>query len=326
MKYLFSALAIALLISGLIQTAAAHHGTKAFTDLSTQDEYYVTILELHARGIVNGNGDNTVTPNNPLNRAELVVIVNRAAGTQKQTTDKNCFQDVREEWFAADVCAAARLGFIKGYADGFFRPTQEVTSGESAKILLNTLLKRNHQDLSEASKEIEQQEFFFKKFDLNASIKRNEAFERLLRIVHHKEQSPEFMDQMDQEGNLFNPDIDPIKNQLGVELPIYVEFNQASYDYFLGKNPIILFFHAPWCPLCRASDEVLNEALPSLGGGVIWMKVDYDTQTELKKKYGVTYQDTFILIDGSGEVVGKKNSLRSAESAQEWMLLTLQNQ
>lgn len=326
MKHLFSALAITLLIPGLVQIASAHHATKAFTDLSSQDDYYVTILELHARGIVNGNGDNTVTPQNPLNRAELVAIVNRAAGTEKLPGDKNCFSDVREEWFSAEICAAARLGYVKGYADGFFRPEREVTSGESSKILLNTLLKRNHQDLAEASKELEQQNFYLKKYDLNTSIKRNEAFERLLRIIHHKEQSPEFMDQRTAEGVLFNPDIDPINNQIGVNLPIYVEFKETSYEHFLGRSPMILFFYAPWCPLCRASEEVLNEALPSLGGGVIWMKVDYDTEAELKKKYGVTYQDTFVLIDATGEVVSKKSSLRSSESAQEWMHLALQYQ
>lgn len=317
---------IASVLPAFTISTLAHHGTKAFTDLSSQDDYYVTILELHARGIVKGNGDNTVTPANPLNRAELVVIVNRAAGIEKNASDKNCFTDIREEWFAADVCAATRLGFIKGYSDGYFRPTREVTSGESAKILLNTVLKRNHQDLDEAMQELEQNDFFLQKYDLNDSIKRNETFERLLRIIHHKEQNPLYMDQMDQEGNLFDPDIDPIKNQIGAELPIYVEFKQASYDYFLGKNPMILFFHAPWCPLCRESDKVLEESFPSLGGAVIWMKVDYDTSTDLKKKYGVTYQDTFILLSKDGEVVSKKNSLRSSATAQEWIHLALQLQ
>jgi thiol-disulfide isomerase/thioredoxin len=78
----------------------------------------------------------------------------------------------------------------------------------------------------------------------------------------------------------------------------------------------VLFFHAAWCPVCRKADttlrdlynrgddatmtfEELMEVLPQYSV----YKVDYDTETELKAKYGVTYQHTYVLVDGQGNAL-----------------------
>ncbi|MGE3278987.1 MAG: S-layer homology domain-containing protein [Candidatus Altimarinota bacterium] len=316
---LFRAFLASCLIWMTVSHASAGHGEKAFPDLSKDDRYYPSIAILHAMGIVLGNESGDINPLGLLNRAELVVIVNRAAKTKKQSSDRNCLQDVREEWFAEDICAAIRLGFVKGYADGFFRPERPVTVGEAAKILANILAGKDFQDLAQALAWLEENGYYLEKMGLNESIRRNEAFARLHRVLTAAS-SPVMADQQDSEGNLFDPEIDPIKNQIGAGQPVYVEFSEKAYEHFLGKNPMILFFHAPWCPLCRKSDEVLLEILEELEGGVIWFKVDYDTETALKKEYGVTYQDTFIVIDASGEGVLKGNTLGShPERAQSWM-------
>ncbi|OGG26589.1 hypothetical protein A3A64_01570 [Candidatus Gottesmanbacteria bacterium RIFCSPLOWO2_01_FULL_48_11] len=36
---------------------------------------------------------------------------------------------------------------------------------------------------------------------------------------------------------------------------------------------------------------------------VVLLKLNYDTATELKKKYGVTYQHTFVQVDAQGNKV-----------------------
>ncbi len=65
----------------------------------------------------------------------------------------------------------------------------------------------------------------------------------------------------------------------------------------------VLFFHAAWCPVCRSANTELEEwyaaGLPTRNV----YKVDYDTETELKSKYGVTYQHTFVLVDGQGNAI-----------------------
>ncbi len=58
---------------------------------------------------------------------------------------------------------------------------------------------------------------------------------------------------------------------------------------------IVLFFHASWCPICRAFEEkVLTQEIPE---NMVILKVDFDTNLELRKKYNILTQTSFVLID-----------------------------
>lgn len=66
---------------------------------------------------------------------------------------------------------------------------------------------------------------------------------------------------------------------------------------------VVLFFHAPWCPDCRATESALNAS--GVPDGLTVVKVDYDTSTELRSRYGITQQHTFVQIDPNGGQVKK---------------------
>lgn len=68
-----------------------------------------------------------------------------------------------------------------------------------------------------------------------------------------------------------------------------------------GYETRVIFFHASWCPECRAFDQSI-EAGP-IPDGVQILKADYDTETELKDKYGVDIQTTFVKVDEDGELI-----------------------
>lgn len=69
------------------------------------------------------------------------------------------------------------------------------------------------------------------------------------------------------------------------------------------QGKVVLFFHASWCPTCKTADTAIRDtAIPD---GVHILKTDYDTQTALKQKYGVTYQHTFVQVDASGNMITK---------------------
>ncbi len=70
-------------------------------------------------------------------------------------------------------------------------------------------------------------------------------------------------------------------------------------------NKVVLFFHADWCPICRAIDAEINASKTALPAGVHLLKVDFDTATALRQKYGVTSQYTFVQVDGKGNVLKK---------------------
>lgn len=73
-----------------------------------------------------------------------------------------------------------------------------------------------------------------------------------------------------------------------------------------GKKPV-LFFHADWCPTCRAADKDINKKLDQIPEDIVILKTDYDKETELKEKYGITYQHTFVQVDGQGNEITKWN-------------------
>lgn len=80
----------------------------------------------------------------------------------------------------------------------------------------------------------------------------------------------------------------------------YVEYSLEAFAQAKDQKRI-LFFYASWCPSCRASTKVLIAA--SLPSNVKIFEVDYDNSSDLKKKYGVTRQDTFVQVDQDGNKI-----------------------
>jgi len=73
----------------------------------------------------------------------------------------------------------------------------------------------------------------------------------------------------------------------------------AAARLLAAQGPTVLFFSASWCPTCRAAMRELEAGVERLGGVVV-VVVDYDRAGELKKRYGVTYQHTWVRIDAGG--------------------------
>lgn len=86
----------------------------------------------------------------------------------------------------------------------------------------------------------------------------------------------------------------------------------GSYEaYFPEKlarattGDVVLFFHASWCPSCRALSADIEKNMKSIPTGLSILKVDYDASTELKKKYGVTSQHTLVQVSADGALIKK---------------------
>ena len=68
---------------------------------------------------------------------------------------------------------------------------------------------------------------------------------------------------------------------------------------------VVLFFHASWCPSCRGLNSDIEANMSSIPAELSILKVDYDKETELRKKYGVTYQHTLVQVDQNGNLIKK---------------------
>ena len=84
----------------------------------------------------------------------------------------------------------------------------------------------------------------------------------------------------------------------------YITYDQyqASKDKY-ADSKVVLFFNAKWCPDCRAINEALTSDPGKIPAKTTVVSVDYDQHTDLRQRYGVTMQHTFVQINSSGDKV-----------------------
>ncbi len=124
--------ALALLLAFSPMASAASFSDVAGSRNSTAIQF------LSARGVIAGYADGTFRPGNSINRAELAKILVTGNGQNPGVDQYNgCFSDVASEWFAPYVCYAKAQGWVVGYSDGTFRPSNPVNTAEALKMILN---------------------------------------------------------------------------------------------------------------------------------------------------------------------------------------------
>ena len=104
------------------------------------------------------------------------------------------------------------------------------------------------------------------------------------------------------------------KPAMKAEMPGTYENYSAEKIPFASEGDVVLFFHAPWCPTCKALDSDINGELSQIPANTKILKVDYESSTELKKKYGVTYQHTLVQVDAEGKMIQKWSGGNTLES------------
>ena len=98
---------------------------------------------------------------------------------------------------------------------------------------------------------------------------------------------------------------------LQTEESVMIKSSGTFEDYSEEKiqraenGDVVLYFSATWCPSCNSLNKNLNSNLESIPEGVSILKLDYDNSTELKKKYGVTFQHTLVQVDAQGNQIAK---------------------
>ncbi|MFD0671075.1 S-layer homology domain-containing protein [Cohnella sp. GCM10027633] len=98
-----------------------------------------TLKEWLDRGWLQGYADGTIQADEPVTRAELATLINRAFGLTEKA-EALSYPDVRtEKWEYDEVAKGVRAGYAAGYADGEFKPGQAASRQEAAQWLANVL-------------------------------------------------------------------------------------------------------------------------------------------------------------------------------------------
>lgn len=109
-----------------------------FTDIpSALDDH--CIASLSVIGLLRGYEDGSFRPDNPISRAECVVLLSRLI---EVPAGSSTFSDVPEtHWASSAISAGTSAGWLSGYPDGTFRPDQNITRLEAVKMI-NTAFHR----------------------------------------------------------------------------------------------------------------------------------------------------------------------------------------
>lgn len=108
---------------------------RIFTD-TQPDWFYSDALDYcYEAGIINGLDEHTFGPTATLNRAQLVTMLYRHAGSPA-VEGESTFIDVPAESFYTDaVIWASENGIVNGYEDGSFRPADAITREQIVTML-----------------------------------------------------------------------------------------------------------------------------------------------------------------------------------------------
>ena len=115
--------------------------SRIFTD-TEPDWFYSDALDYcYENGIINGLTASTFGPTATLNRAQLVTMLYRHAGSPA-VEGENTFADVPEGQFYTEAVAwASANGIVNGYEDGSFRPGNQITRQEIVTMLYRYVVR-----------------------------------------------------------------------------------------------------------------------------------------------------------------------------------------
>jgi hypothetical protein len=108
----------------------------SFTDLLDTHWAKQYISTLVSKGIIAGYSDKTFRPSKTVTRAEFAKMVCLAKGWQLTNPATASFSDVaKTDWSYSYIETVKANGAIDGYKDGSFRPGNQITRAEIAKIM-----------------------------------------------------------------------------------------------------------------------------------------------------------------------------------------------
>ncbi len=69
-----------------------------------------------------------------------------------------------------------------------------------------------------------------------------------------------------------------------------------------GGKPILIAVHASWCPTCKAQEPILQKIESEARyKDLVVLRVDFDAQKDVLKRFNVQKQSTLIAFKGAAE-------------------------
>ena len=115
-----------------------------YSDVRAGDWFYLDIAKARAAGYIAGYPNGTMGPNNKISRQEAATILAGVLGLNTSTSSGYLsFSDASKipSWSWASINSLVQAGYISGYPDGTFRPSNSITRAEAA-VMINQGMSR----------------------------------------------------------------------------------------------------------------------------------------------------------------------------------------
>jgi len=161
--------------------AANNVTTDVFSDVGPSDPDADYLEKAKDMGLIQGDADNNVHPNETMTRAKFVKILLKAKGfNETNWQNKDLYKDVpASAWFNPYMNFAGTNGIIFPDENGYLYPSQLMSRGEAAEAFYVTELMRNRLNLqflkNQEDAQIIQTKIYFNNDDF-ASADRASAF------------------------------------------------------------------------------------------------------------------------------------------------------
>ena len=122
--------------------------TVKFTDISGHWAEQA-IRKLAKEGVINGKSNTVFAPEDTMTRAEFAALIRRALGLNLVLYKGECADISGGEWYASEIQTILSAGIMSGDGDENFRPNEEISRQEMAKVIVNAyLLKAGAADVT----------------------------------------------------------------------------------------------------------------------------------------------------------------------------------
>jgi hypothetical protein len=109
-----------------------------FPDVPKDAWFAPYVAAAKAAGVIDGYPDGSFKPSGFVNRAEAMKMFTAASGVSVTSIATPVFPDVSaREWYSSYVNFAGSKGVVNGYADGKFKPGNNINRAEIAKMAAN---------------------------------------------------------------------------------------------------------------------------------------------------------------------------------------------
>lgn len=116
-----------------------------FYDVSQEQWFYPEICKGVAAAYINGNGDGSFSPDNPVTRQESAVMLSRIVPAYAVNGRLENYSDNGEiaSWARPAFNKMAGRTYLGSYSDGLLHPADPLTRAQAAKILTEVMQKEN---------------------------------------------------------------------------------------------------------------------------------------------------------------------------------------